>query len=384
VIGLDTPGFSSVPEMLRKLQPIQPVYCIYPEKYRNNAREFLKGFPGRVLYAVKVNDDPRVLNLLYEAGVRHFDCASVPEIRLVNEVCPDAICYFMIPVWLRGAALEAWRDFGVRHFVVDHPNGLETLKAEIPLENCVVFVRMAVSHKSALNDLSTKFGASPADVPALMQAVKESGAEPALAFNVGSAVTDPEAYRYAIDVARQVLEQLNFKVRLLDIGGGYPVTYPGLKVPELHRYWDTVRASIASLPLADGGEILTEPGRALAAPGLSAVVEVLQRKNDLLYINDGSYGIFWELRFKGHDRYPVKVFRDAKIHSGPVQAFTLFGPTCDSYDVLPGKVELPLDIKAGDYLEFSNIGAYSLAGRTNFNSHFSDNIVTINSDSSTT
>ncbi|MFT5138838.1 MAG: ornithine decarboxylase [Lysobacterales bacterium] len=380
VMSLDTPGFSSVPDMLRAMQPTQPVYCIYPGKYLHNTREFLKGFPGRVLYAVKVNDDPRVISLLYKAGVRHFDCASVPEIKLVSEICPDATCYFMIPVWLRGAAMEAWQEYGVKHFVVDHPDGLETLKAEIPLENCVVFVRMAVSHKSALNDLSTKFGAPPSQVPDLMQAVKDSGAEPALAFNVGSAVTDPEAYRYAIDVARQVLEQLNFKVRFLDIGGGYPVSYPGLDVPELRHYWDAVRESITALPLADGGEILTEPGRALAAPGLSAVVEVLQRKSNFLYINDGNYGIFWELRFKGHDRYPVTVFRDAQIHQGPTQPFTLFGPTCDAFDVLPGKVELPVDIKAGDYLEFSKIGAYSLAGRTNFNSHFSNNIVTINGD----
>jgi ornithine decarboxylase len=380
-VSLVTPDFSSVPEMLRKMQPTQPVYCIYPEKYRNNAREFLDGFPGRVLYAVKVNDDPGVLKLLYEAGVRHFDCASVPEIRLINKVCPGSICYFMIPVWLRGAAREAWQEYGVRHFVVDHPDGLETLKAEIPLENCVVFVRMAVSHKSALNDLSTKFGAPPSQVPALMQAVKASGAEPALAFNVGSAVTDPEAYRYAIDVARQVLERLSFKVRLLDIGGGYPVNYPGFVVPALKRYWDTVRESIPSLPLAKGGEVLSEPGRALAAPGLSAVVEVLHRRNDHLYLNDGKYGIFWELGFEGHDRYPVRGFRDAQVHQGASQPFTLFGPTCDALDVLPGKVELPGDIRAGDYLEFSNIGAYSLAGRTNFNGHFSDNIVTINGDS---
>ncbi len=52
--------------------------------------------------------------------------------------------------------------------------------------------------------------------------------------------------------------------------------------------------------MAPGGELMAEPGRALAAPGLSAVVEVLLRKDDRLYINDGMYGIFWELRFKAH------------------------------------------------------------------------------------
>ena len=32
-----------------------------------------------MLYAVKANDDPRILRLLNQAGVRHFDCASLPE-----------------------------------------------------------------------------------------------------------------------------------------------------------------------------------------------------------------------------------------------------------------------------------------------------------------
>jgi hypothetical protein len=34
-------------------------------------------------------------------------------------------------------------------------------------------------------------------------------------------------------------------------------------------------------------------------------------------------------------------------------------------------------IRAGDYLEFGRIGAYSLGGRIRFNGHYSEKIVTI-------
>ena len=71
-----------------------------------------------------------------------------------------------------------------------------------------------------------------------------------------------------------------------------------------------------ALPLAPGGVILAEPGRALAAPGLSAVVEVLLRRDDRLYLNDGMYGIFWELRFREHDGYPFRAFRDGVAVAG--------------------------------------------------------------------
>jgi ornithine decarboxylase len=366
--------------MLRELRPSQPVYCIYPRLYRQSTTFFVNGFPGRVLYAVKANDHPDIIRLLYESGVRHFDCASLPEVERVGQLFPDATCYFMVPVRLRGAAAEAQRKYGVRHFVTDHPDGLAALASEIDTSRSVIFARMAVHHESAMADLSAKFGAPPAEIPSLIAAIAATGAEPALAFNVGSAVTNPEAYRYAIGIAAGVLQSLPAKLRLVDIGGGFAMPYPGFPVPPLGEYFAAVREAMAALPLVEGGEILCEPGRALAAPGLSAVVEVLMRKDDRLFINDGVYGIFWELRLKGHDRYPATSYRDGQLLHGAERSFRLYGPTCDNIDVLPGAVALPADIRAGDYIEFSGIGAYSLSGRSDFNGHYSETIVTIEAD----
>ena len=121
------PAVVNVAGMLRARKPVSPVYCIYPHVYRETAREFVGGFPGRVLYAVKANDHPDVIRLLYEGGVRHFDCASVPEIARVRAACADATAYFMVPVRLRGAAREAQEKYGVRHFMVDHSSGIGPL-----------------------------------------------------------------------------------------------------------------------------------------------------------------------------------------------------------------------------------------------------------------
>lgn len=375
--GDNTPQFSDVGSMLETLLPAEPVYCVYPRVYDAATREFLAGFPGRVVYAVKANNEPIVLRALSDAGVRSFDCASLPEIDLVKHLQPDAQCFFMTPVRLRNAARIAQQQYGVRHFMIDDASSLKPLLNEIDPDHSVIFARMAVHHESALADLSSKFGARPIDVPGLLESIRNSGAEAALAFNVGSGVTDPDAYRYAIGIARQVLDELPFALRLVDIGGGFPYAYPGFPVPPMQAYFEAIAESAASLPLARNGELLSEPGRALSAPGLSAVVQVLLRKGDRLYLNDGMYGAFWELRFKGHQRYPARVFRNGEPLGGDPQTFTLFGPTCDSSDRLPGAVELPGDIAVGDHIEFGAVGAYSLSGRTSFNGFYSDTIVTI-------
>lgn len=206
-------AFTNVPEMLATLQPSDPVYCVYPHVYRETAQEFLSGFPGRVLYAIKANNDPKVLRPLVDAGITHFDCASLLEIQQASASTDAAVCYFMNPVRIRGAARSAQQDYGVKHFVVDHAAGLELLLGEIDASRSVIFARMAVHHESAIVDLSSKYGATPDETIALLQSIADCGAEPALAFNVGSHVMSPDAYVYAIEAASNVLARLPFPGR---------------------------------------------------------------------------------------------------------------------------------------------------------------------------
>lgn len=376
------PNYATVDALLREVQPRQPVYCIYPHVYREAAEHFSRGFPGRVLYAVKANNEPLVIRALASGGIRHFDCASVEEIALVHSLCPDATCYLMNPVRLPGDARHAQEEFGTRHFMIDHVSGLDPLLREIDADQAVIFARMAVSHRSAAVDLSTKFGALPDEMPTLLEAIHEHGAAAAFAFNVGTGVTDPAAYTYALNIAREVLQKTPFPIRLLDIGGGFPRPYPGYAVPPLDEFFAAIKGIRHELPLADNSEVLAEPGRALAAPGMSTLTRVLLKKEDRLYLNDGMYGAFWELRFKMHRQYASRCFRGSTLLQGDTRRFRLLGPTCDSSDELPAAVALPADIDVGDYIEFGSMGAYSLSGRTQFNGYYSEHIVTIDDASS--
>ena len=83
---------------IARLRPVQPVTLLRPHAARRAARFFVEKFPGRSLYAVKANPSPDLLRILWEAGVTHYDVASIGELRLVRETLPQAVICFMHPV----------------------------------------------------------------------------------------------------------------------------------------------------------------------------------------------------------------------------------------------------------------------------------------------
>src|SRR5689334_17092027 len=97
-------------------RPSEPLVCLRPATIAASSRRFVEAFPGDVLYAVKCNPEPRVLRAVWAGGIRHFDCASLPEIALVRRVLPRAEVHFMHPVKSRPAIHAAFYGYGVTDF----------------------------------------------------------------------------------------------------------------------------------------------------------------------------------------------------------------------------------------------------------------------------
>jgi ornithine decarboxylase len=369
--GTDTAGglrhFTSGEAAVRALEPVEPVYCLYPGLLADAARQFLEGFPGRVMYAVKANSDANVLRFLYAAGVRNFDTASLGEIELVKGLFPDAECHFMAPSKLVGAAESAFRDFGVRHFVADCHSELDRLLAFAD-DSTAIHIRMKAFDPESVYELSSKFGAGEELAAELLARVGASGCLPGLAFNVGSLCRHPDAYRRALAAAGKVIAASNVAIRYLDVGGGFPSAYPGLTPRPMTEFFSAIREGAAALDLPKDCELVCEPGRALVAAGQSVIVQVILVKDDLVFLNDGIYGSFQEIQISKHlVTYPSRVFRKGGQASSVSRSFSISGPTCDSLDILPGPLDLPEDISVGDWIEFGSVGAYSNAMATRFN-----------------
>ncbi|MEX2648993.1 MAG: type III PLP-dependent enzyme [Alphaproteobacteria bacterium] len=356
------------------LTPSYPVYCVKPTVLEASARRFLELFPGRVLYAIKCNPHPRVVQALYDAGIRHFDTASLPEIAQVREMFSDAEPYFMHPVKGRAVIRSAREVYGVRQYVIDHESELTKLLDEAGGEGLTVVVRVQTPKTEALYDLSAKFGAPPEEAVVLLKRVAKEGLTAGLAFHVGSQCTTPLAYTKAMELAGEVIAAAGVPIHVLDVGGGFPAAYPGTQAPPLEVYIDEIVRAAKALKLRNDCVLMCEPGRAMVADGMSLIVQVQLRKDGQIYINDGLYGGLSETKV-ANIMLPARAIRLDGGLSERTAPFILNGPTCDSVDVLPNPFRLPEDIREGDWIELEQVGAYSNANATRFNGFFTDTFV---------
>jgi ornithine decarboxylase len=370
--------FPDVRSMVAALQPSYPVYCARPLVLARAAQRFLELFPGRVLYAVKCNPHPRVLRALYDAGIRHFDTASLPEIALVREGFADAGAYFMHPVKARAVIRTAARVYGVDTFVVDHIDELAKVLDETDGgEGVTIMVRIKTPQvEGTFYHLAAKFGAEPADAAALLVEARSRGCQVGLAFHVGSQCLVPGAYGQALALVGEVLERARLPIQMLDVGGGFPAEYVGTNMPPLEDFIAEIETGTRALRLRRDCVLMCEPGRALVADGLSLVVQVQLRKDDQLYINDGIYGSLSEMVTAGL-RLPARLVRLSGPPSAVSRSFGLNGPTCDSLDVLPAPFELPDDVREGDWIEIDRVGAYSNALASRFNGFYPETLVVV-------
>jgi ornithine decarboxylase len=348
------------------LLPVAPVTLTRSHAARRAARFFVEKFPGRTMYAVKANPSPDLLALLYESGITQFDVASIAEVRLVANTVPDATMCFMHPVKAEEAIREAYETHGVRTFSLDTLEELEKIvRATKGATDLTLCVRIRVSSEHSKLSLASKFGAEPGELRELLIATRQVADALGICFHVGSQAMSPAAYSGAMERVRAAIVDAGVTVDVVDVGGGFPSSYPGMEPPPLEVFFDVIHKCFESLPVSYSSELWCEPGRALSAEYSSLIVRVEKRRGDELYINDGAYGALFDAAHIAW-RFPVELLREPDSNARDMP-FSFYGPTCDDADFMEGPFMLPADMKVGDYIEIGMLGAYGCAMRTGFN-----------------
>ncbi len=372
---------------LQKLAAVHgtPLFVIDHDEVRRNYRAFREALPRvQAYYAVKANPDPQVARTLYAAGAS-FDVASMPEFLLVHENIaglPEKQRQDFI--WEKIIYSNPIKDTATLRELdrykplVTYDNLEEVKKVAKHAPHAGLILRIKVPNTGSMVELSPKFGAAPAEAADLIAAAYDAGlVVEGISFHVGSQCTNFENYVQALSLASGVMREVRArghdKMRILDIGGGFPVPYDQ-SVEPFEELAMRINAEIERLFPPDI-EILAEPGRFIAASAATLVTEIIGkavRDGKLCYyVNDGIYHTFSGILFD-HCQYRLKSFR-----AGETQICSVFGPTCDALDTISLAEELP-DLELGELLYSENIGAYSYASSTHFNGFPPAKVVHVN------
>ncbi len=359
--------FSCAADLLARRTPDVPVLCVRPHAAARAVEWFRENFPGSTLYAVKANDAPDVLAALHAAGLRDFDAASLDEIARVHAL-PGARAHVMNPIKSRALIRSAYFDYGVRTFAFDSGEELDKILAETGgARDLTLMLRLICPNTHSEIPLEGKYGVALSDAADLLMRARAMAQQLGLTFHVGSQAMSPEGFGEALRTTARYIATAPAKIDLVDVGGGFPARYPGLEPPPLSAFVAAIAESFDRLWVGDDCALWAEPGRALVAEAESVLVRVEARKGGMLYINDGAFGTLFDAAHANFT-FPARGFRaGGEAIDGPSAGFALFGPTCDSFDHLPGPFMLPAGIGEGDYIEIGNIGAYGHVMASPFN-----------------
>jgi diaminopimelate decarboxylase len=224
---------------------------------------------------------------------------------------------------------------------------------------------------------STAFGV-PA--PALSETVVAAASLSHLRFlglhaHIGSQILTTEPFLRELDVlvalAMGLRERHGIAVEVLDMGGGFGITYTGEASPTVR---ETAAAAKRQLRISFGEHglpmptLAAEPGRSIA--GNAGIT--LYRVGDRRTLGDGRIviavdgGMSDNIRPMLYDaRYTVAL---ASRRGGPLSdSVTIVGRHCESGDVLAEDISLPADVGRGDLLAFAATGAYTYSLASTYN-----------------
>ena len=352
-----------IAEYLRDSAPATPCLVVDVDRVEQNYRRLKDALPlARVYYAVKANPAAPILSRLTGLG-SSFDAASWEEIEacLAAGAAPGVISFGNTVK--KVSAIKAAHEAGVTMFAFDSEPELLKIAKHAP--GARVYCRILVENKGAEWPLSRKFGCELDMARDLMVQARDLGLDPyGISFHVGSQQTSTAAYEGAIARVAMLftdLKEAGVKLRMVNLGGGYPVRYRA-EVPGIDDFGSAIMGAMTQHFGNDLPEMLIEPGRFMVGDAgvVSAEVVLVSRKGKddpvrWVYLDIGRFGGLAETEGEAI-KYAFRTPHDGGA-DGPV---TIAGPTCDSTDTLYEKsnYRLPLALDCGDRVELLSTGAY--------------------------
>ena len=355
-----------IPHQVKRLAEVRktPFLAINRNLIKRKFEQFQKAIPdARVFYAIKTNSHKRIVQMLHSCG-SGFEISSEDELDLLSRRGVPSQKIISSNPLKSISFIRAAHNAGVEHFAFDSREEIGKL-AEFA-HGSKVYVRLVVSNEGSAWPLSKKFGVETEQaVELLAEAASNSLVPYGITFHVGSQCTDASSWVNAIEKSKVVWDMAKTKgldLRMLNIGGGFPIEYTSASVPTVDLIAEKMLKSLKRT-FPDGVEIFAEPGRTFVGEAgilVSTVIAKARRNGEnWLYLDVGVFNGLFEST--GGIQYSMITDR-----GGSLSKWVVAGPSCDSVDVIATEMDLP-ELEIGDTVYILSAGAYTTAYASRFN-----------------
>jgi len=239
--------------------------------------------------------------------------------------------------------------------------------------NVDILIRLKSNIRVANVQFDSKFGCSVEEAFEIIDYLKTSHSKDkikikGISFHVGSGgdFKREDAYKMAITYAMPLLNYLendfknkineNTEKPILDIGGGL--------------LYDTNLEEALGWTKDLPYTIIAELGRYYAEPSYHLALQIIAETERGIFLDNG---VYHELNgfHRDHWEFP-DLTHCYDSNSGKIEEIKeyktvkIFGPTCDSYDNI-GECKFPKKYDVEDWILMNNMGAYTSAGKVDFN-----------------
>ena len=322
-----------------------------------------------VHYAIKANANPKILQIISQAGLG-ADCVSGGEIRaaLNSGFQPNSIVF-------AGVGKSDWEiseaiDSGIYCFNVESLPELDVINSLSKSKGKKVNVAFRINpdvgahtHSNITTGLAeNKFGIAMRDMVPIINKCQtmDSVSFIGLHFHIGSQILDMDDFAALcsrINELQDILEANNIKPTDINVGGGLGVDYDdpdGNPIPDFAQYFDTYANN---LNLRPGQKLHFELGRSVVAQAGSLITKTLYIKEGQLkrfvIVDAGMTDLIRPALYQASH----KIVNLSNPDKQSDQIYDVVGPICESSDVFAKQICLA-PTKRGDLLAIRSAGAY--------------------------
>ena len=321
-----------------------------------------------VHYAMKANANPKLMQLIREAGFG-VDCVSGGEIRTAIAEGFEADSIMFAGVGKSDWEIRLALQLGIFSFNVESLAELEVIQELAEQEQRIARVCLRINpdveahtHTHIVTGMAeNKFGIALDDMMMVIEKANQYAniSLKGLHFHIGSQITDMQDFKDLCERINAIQDQLNAQgvyPEIINVGGGLGVDYYAPSenpIPDFKAYFSVF---MDCMQLRDGQSLHFELGRSIVAQCGSLMTRVLYVKQSVdkqfAIVDAGMTELIRPALYGAYHH-----IENLTSTADKMQKYDVVGPICESSDIFAADFSLPTT-QRGDILAIRSAGAY--------------------------